>query len=136
VVVRAVDRGGRTWTLRSAKLPGPILADESRFQLGKTGKDLSITLKKARADDIWHQDEMKFSSENIWSSVDTDQAGKPSSEGLAGTPASLTQALSLKERPKASSGGGKASSDPGTSSRSRNKDAPTPDYKKLGHAFI
>mmetsp|Transcript_181 Transcript_181/g.390 ORF Transcript_181/g.390 Transcript_181/m.390 type:complete len:315 (+) Transcript_181:64-1008(+) len=63
VVVRAVDRGGRTWTLRSAQLPGPILADESRFQICKTGKDLSITLKKANADDIWHQGEIKLSEE-------------------------------------------------------------------------
>eukprot|EP00413_Alexandrium_margalefii_P046362 CAMPEP_0204588592 /NCGR_PEP_ID=MMETSP0661-20131031/48704_1 /ASSEMBLY_ACC=CAM_ASM_000606 /TAXON_ID=109239 /ORGANISM="Alexandrium margalefi, Strain AMGDE01CS-322" /LENGTH=335 /DNA_ID=CAMNT_0051598411 /DNA_START=40 /DNA_END=1047 /DNA_ORIENTATION=- len=115
VVVRAIDRGGRTWTLRSAKLPGPILADESRFQLGKTGKDLSITLKKADVNDIWRPDQLKFSEEKSWcvSTTGPDEA--------------------------ASSSGGKAASDPGTSSRHLKKDiqpAPTPDYIKLGHAFI
>lgn len=120
VVVRALDRGGRTWTLRSAKLPGPILADESRFQLGKSGKDLSITLKKAHADDIWHQEGMKFSEEGIWSL---------SSSGPDDVIARSSQAAS-------SSGSGKAASDPGTSSRQRKKEAPREDYTKLGHAFI
>lgn len=61
VVVRAVDCSGRTWTLRSG-LPGPVIADQCRFEMCKTGKDLSITLKKAKTEEwrkhqIWFMDE-------------------------------------------------------------------------------
>lgn len=53
LVVRAFDFSGKCWTLRSATLPGPIITTESRYQVSKTGKDLSITLKKANATEIW-----------------------------------------------------------------------------------
>jgi len=59
-VVTVVDCGCKAWTLRSSQLPGPIDADESRFMLDKTGKRLSITLKKALADDVWHEGQFKL----------------------------------------------------------------------------
>lgn len=125
VVVRAVDCNGRTWTLRSAQLPGPIVTDESRFMLGKTGKDLSITLKKANADDVWHQDQIKLSEEALWHSK--------GSRVSAGSQQAAQGAPSVRGS-KASVARGKASSDPGTSSgRPRKKE---PDYMKLGAAFI
>jgi len=55
VVIWAIDSGGNDWTLRSTKLLGPIIKDESRFMLNKTGQDLRVTLKKATADAAWHQ---------------------------------------------------------------------------------
>eukprot|EP00421_Protoceratium_reticulatum_P066050 CAMPEP_0168419146 /NCGR_PEP_ID=MMETSP0228-20121227/32120_1 /TAXON_ID=133427 /ORGANISM="Protoceratium reticulatum, Strain CCCM 535 (=CCMP 1889)" /LENGTH=356 /DNA_ID=CAMNT_0008433023 /DNA_START=43 /DNA_END=1113 /DNA_ORIENTATION=+ len=63
VVVRAVDCSGRSWTLRSSSFPGPIAPHESSFQIAKSGKDLSITLKKANVDDLWLQDSIRLSEE-------------------------------------------------------------------------
>ena len=50
MLIRAIDEGGRTWTL-PLKVPFPIIADESRFQVSKSGEHVQITLKKAQPDD-------------------------------------------------------------------------------------
>mmetsp|Transcript_64856 Transcript_64856/g.154853 ORF Transcript_64856/g.154853 Transcript_64856/m.154853 type:complete len:359 (+) Transcript_64856:175-1251(+) len=52
LVVQAVDCNGKTWNFRSA-LPGPIVADECRYGVCKTGKEVSISLKKADETEEW-----------------------------------------------------------------------------------
>lgn len=121
VVVRAVDRSGRTWTLRSARLPGPIATDKSRFQLGKTGKDLNITLKKANVDDVWHQDRIKLSEEGLW---------KKSLSRSSRSSASQQGAASCRVHDAAPDAGSFAAS----AHKEQGRDAR--DWKKLGDAFI
>merc|ERR1712107_801583 len=58
--IHAFDCGGNAWTSRSTKLPGPIIKEECRFMVSKTGKDLRVTLKKATADATWHGGNIKF----------------------------------------------------------------------------
>jgi len=60
IVIHVVDCGGDAWTLRSTKLPGPIIKEQSRFMLSKTGEDLRVTLTKATADAAWHQKQIQF----------------------------------------------------------------------------
>jgi len=61
-IVRVVDCSGRTWTLRSG-LPGPVITEQCRFEMCKTGKDLCITLKKANAEDVWRKHQIWFLDE-------------------------------------------------------------------------
>jgi len=53
VMVRCVDAAGQTQVLRSSRLPGPIDPELSSFKIEKTGKDLTIMLKRAEPVDAW-----------------------------------------------------------------------------------
>jgi len=61
IIIRAVDCGGNAWTLRSNRLPGNIVKDESRFMLSTNGKDLRITLKKGNALAPWNEGDIVLS---------------------------------------------------------------------------
>jgi len=55
LTLRFIDSTGKFKRLQSDRLPGPIVVEEGRYMLDKTGKHLSITVKKANADDKWYQ---------------------------------------------------------------------------------
>mmetsp|Transcript_3029 Transcript_3029/g.7756 ORF Transcript_3029/g.7756 Transcript_3029/m.7756 type:complete len:334 (-) Transcript_3029:70-1071(-) len=60
LIVQAFDRNGQTWTLRT-HLPGPIVPEDCRFGVCKTGKELSISLKKADENEEWQvKDRISF----------------------------------------------------------------------------
>lgn len=62
--IRAIASGqpAENWTLFSDKLPGRICIEESRFNLSKTGKWLSMTLQKASREDDWSEWSGSFTS--------------------------------------------------------------------------
>jgi hypothetical protein len=90
IVICAIDSGGYDWMLRSTKLPGPIVKDECRFMLCKTGQDLRVTLTKATADVAWHQEEIKFREQPCMSR----SASNTRSTGSAGSSSQVSRLLS------------------------------------------
>mmetsp|Transcript_79331 Transcript_79331/g.224568 ORF Transcript_79331/g.224568 Transcript_79331/m.224568 type:complete len:232 (+) Transcript_79331:51-746(+) len=129
VIVRVVDRGGHTYTLRSAKLPGPISTTESRFQMSKTGEDLSITLKKAHVEDKWFQEEAKSA------------ASKAEAPAVKAEPAVIRAEASARRRtvepPVANGGKAKSLLDAGDFiGRGQSRRQDDIDKKQLGLAFI
>merc|ERR1712151_88659 len=90
IVIRAIDSGGNDWMLRSLKLPGPIVKDECRFMLNKTGQDLRVTLTKATADAAWDQEEIKFRGQPCMSG----SASNAQSAGSASSSSQLANFLS------------------------------------------
>lgn len=91
--VHAVDRAGRTWTFATCTLPGPIITEESRFSLSKTGEVLHITLTKCdgHADKWWRNGRIVLSQKNL----------APLRRGSTSSPSEVSQEKTQPiERPK------------------------------------
>jgi len=53
LAIHCIDSTGKTRVMHSKRLPGPIRPEMSCFKIDKTGKDLTINLKKAEPVDSW-----------------------------------------------------------------------------------